>query len=124
VADINYSINVQISKGNLSNALGASGTASMAQVGLQTQTITVSTSSSSATSISTANLSSVGIAFLRNLSTATASTVQVGISASGTFHPFATLRGGEPAMLRLATGAAYRAIGDATARLRVDVLEG
>lgn len=125
MADINYSISVQVTKENLTSSMAANGvTAAMSQVGLQSQTITVSTSSASATSISTANLSSVGLAFLRNLSTSTASTVQVGISAAGTFYPFSTLRGGEPAVLRLATGAAYTAIGDTTARLRVDVLEG
>jgi hypothetical protein len=125
VADINYSINVLVSKDNLNSNTFISGvTATMDQTGLQTQTITVSTSSASATSISTANLTAVGLAFLRNLSTATASTVQVGLAVSGTFYAFSTLRAGEPAVLRLTPGASYKAIGDSTARLRVDITEG
>lgn len=125
MADITYSISVQVNKGNLTNNVSVNGaTASMTETGLKSQTLTVSTSTASATSISTANLSAVGLAFLRNLSTSTASTVQVGIDGGGTFYPFSTLRAGEPAVLRLSPGVSYKAAGDTTARLRVDITEG
>lgn len=125
MADITYSVSVQINKDNLTNSMGVnSATAAMSETGLKSQTLTVSTSTASATSISTANLTAVGLAFLRNLSTSTASTVQIGIDGGGTFYPFSTLRGGEPGVLRLTAGASYKAVGDTTARLRVDITEG
>jgi hypothetical protein len=96
-------------------------TASMGNVGLKSVTYTLTTN---AVSISTANLSAVGIAFVRNLSTATSSTAQVGITAGGSFAPFTTLKAGEPQLFRLATGTEYQAVGVAGTRLRVDILEG
>jgi hypothetical protein len=122
VSDINYSISYRLSKGFLSNSVNANGvTASMAAVGLLSQTLTLS---SSAVSIPTANLASVGLAFLQNLSTATIQTAAIGIDAGGSFVGFATLRVGEPAIMRLSAGTTYQAIGGAGARLRVDITEG
>jgi hypothetical protein len=122
VADISYNITMRVDKGNLSNSVSANGiTASMSQVGLQSLTLALSTN---ATSISTASLTSVGMAFLRNLSTATTSTAQVGITAGGSFAPLCTLRAGEPQIFRLASGQNYVAIGTPGTRLRVDITEG
>jgi hypothetical protein len=122
MSDINYSISYRLSKGFLSNSVNANGvTASMAAVGLLSQTLTLS---SSAVSIPTANLASVGLAFLQNLSTATIQTAAIGIDAGGSFVGFATLRAGEPAIMRLSAGTTYQAIGGAGARLRVDITEG
>ena len=122
MADINYSVTLKVDKDNLSNSVSANGiTADMSAVGLLSQTLTLSTS---AISISTANLSSVGLAFLRNLSTATASVAQVGVDSSGAFISFASLRAGEPAILRLTSGTTYKALGAAGTRLRVDITEG
>ena len=122
MADINYSVTLKVDKDNLSNSVSANGiTADMSAVGLLSQTLTLSTS---AISISTANLSSVGLAFLRNLSTATASVAQVGVDSGGTFVSFASLRAGEPAILRLTSGTTYKALGAAGTRLRVDITEG
>jgi hypothetical protein len=122
VADISYSVSIRVDKENLSNSVSAANiTASMSQVGLLSQTLTLSTN---AVSISTANLSMIGMAFMRNLSTATASTCQIGIEAGGSFAPFVTLRAGEPAVLRLTPGALYSAKGVAGARLRIDITEG
>jgi hypothetical protein len=64
------------------------------------------------------------MAFLRNLSTATTSTAQVGITAGGSFAPLCTLRAGEPQIFRLASGQNYVAIGTPGTRLRVDITEG
>lgn len=122
MADISYSVSLKVDKDNLSNSVAAANiTASMSQVGMLSQTLTLSTN---AVSISTANLSSVGVAFMRNLSTATASTCQIGIEAGGSFSPFVTLRSGEPAVLRLTPGASYSAKGVAGSRLRIDITEG
>lgn len=122
MADISYGITLIVTKDYLSNQVNVSGvTATMGNVGMKSVTYTLTTN---ATSISTANLSSVGLAFVRNLSTATASTVQIGISAGGSFAAFTTLRAGEPQLFRLSTGQQYEAIGSSGSRLRVDILEG
>ena len=122
MADISYSIAVKVDKQFLANNINANGvTASMALTGLKSDTYTLSTSASS---ISTANLGTVGLGFLRNLSTATAATVQIGIEAGGSFVSFATLRAGEPAVMRLSTGTQYQVRGTAGGRLRVDITEG
>lgn len=122
MADINYGIQVRVDKGYLSNAITISGvTATMDVAGLQSDTYVLS---GTPTSVSTAGLTGVGLAFLRNLSTATAATCQVGVVAGTALMPFVTLRSGEPAVLRLATGASYQATGTAGARLRVDITEG
>jgi hypothetical protein len=122
MADISYSIAVKVDKQFLANNINANGvTASMALTGLKSDTYTLSTNASS---ISTANLGTVGLGFLRNLSTATAATVQIGIEAGGSFVSFATLRAGEPAVMRLSTGTQYQVRGTAGGRLRVDITEG
>lgn len=122
MADINYSINLRVDKDFLSNSLAATNvTANMAEVGMKSDTYALS---GTPVSISTANLSSAGLAFIRNLATATAATCQVGIVSGTSFLAFASPRPGEPAVLRLATGVDYRAIGTAGGRLRVDITEG
>jgi hypothetical protein len=122
VADISYSVSDRVSKDFLNAQVASSNiTANMSLTGLQSQTLTLSTN---AVSISTANLGSVGLAFMQNLSTATASTCQVGIEAGGSFVGFATLRAGEPAIVRLTTGVDYKATGVSGTRLRVDIMEG
>lgn len=122
MADISYSVSVRVSKGVLSNTVNVAGvTASMAQTGMLSQTLTLSTN---AVSISTANLSSVGLAFIQNLSTHTAQTASIGIEAGGSFVGFTTLRAGEPAVVRLSNGTTYQAKGGAGSRIRVDITEG
>lgn len=122
MADINYSVSVKVEKGYLSNNVNVSGvTADMSLTGMRSDTYTLTTAASS---ISTANLGSVGLGFLRNLSTATASTVQIGIEAGGSFVSFATLRAGEPAVFRMSSGTSYQVKGTAGGRLRVDITEG
>jgi len=122
MADISYSMSMRVSKGYLDDLVSLSGgTASMDAVGMKSLTITLSTN---ATSISTANLSSVGMAFFRNLQTSTASTVTIGVDAAG-FAGFSTLRSGEAGMLRLNSGVDYQAKGTAEGdRLRIDITEG
>ena len=120
--DISYGIVLTVNKENLVNQVAVSNiTATMNSVGLQSLTLTLTTN---AVSIPTANLSSVGLAFLRNLSTATSSTAQIGITAGGSFAPFCTLRAGEPQVFRMAAGTNYSAVGVSGTRLRVDITEG
>lgn len=122
MSDISYSISVRVSKDNLDNVVNVSGvTASMSLTGLRSDTYTLS---SNAVSISTANLGAVGLAYMRNLSTHTASTASVGIGGGGSYLPFASLRAGEAAVLRLASGTNYEAKGTSGSRLRVDITEG
>ena len=120
--DISYNVSLKVDKDFLNNSVSvANVTANMSQVGMQSVTLTLSTN---AVQITTANLSSVGLAFMRNLSTATAATVTVGIDAGGSFLGFNTLRSGEPAIYRLTPGINYFARGTAGSRLRVDITEG
>lgn len=122
MADINYNVGIKVDKGNLSSQINVSTiTASMAAVGLRSETMTLTTHVSS---IMTANLASVGMAFMRNLATATQATAQIGIDSSGTFVPFSTLRAGEPALLRLNVGSQYRVKGTDGGLFRVDITEG
>lgn len=122
MADLTYNVSYRVTKGVLNSSVAASNvTANMALTGLRSDTYTLSTN---AISISTANLATVGLAFLQNLSTETASTAQIGIEGGGSFVGFTTLRAGEPALVRLTAGTDYKAIGTAGTRLRVDITEG
>lgn len=120
--DISFGASLTVSKDYLNSQVNVSNvTASMSEVGLKSDTYLLS---GAPVSISTANLSAAGLAFVRNLATATAATCQIGIVVGTSFSAFAAPRPGEPAVLRLATGAAYQAIGTAGTRLRVDITEG
>jgi DNA-binding IclR family transcriptional regulator len=122
MSDISYNITLNAQKGYLASNVQAGGvTATMNEAGLKSDTYTLSTSASS---ISTANLSSVGLAFMRNLSTATQATVQIGIEVGGSFVGFSTLRAGEASLFRLVAGTPYQARGTASGRVRVDITEG
>lgn len=122
MADISYGVSLVVNKGYLDSQIQISNvTATMQQEGMQSLTYALSTNP---VSLSTASLNSVGMAFLRNLSTASASTAQIGIDAGGSFVSLATVRAGEPALFRLSTGQQYQAIGTAGTRLRVDITEG
>jgi len=122
MADISCSVSMRVEKGYLSSLTNVNGaTATMGSDGMQSMTYALGTA---AASISTASLSTVGMAFLRNLSGSTASTAQIGIQAGGSFVPFTTLRAGEPALFRMSDGVSYSAIGTPGTRLRVDITEG
>lgn len=121
MADINYSVTLRVAKDNLAATINDAATANMSQVGMLTQTLTLSTN---AVSISTASLASVGMAYIQNLATSTASTATIGVDASGTFVGFCTLNAGEPALLRLTAGTTYQARGIEGGRVRIDIVEG
>lgn len=122
MADITLGTTLSVSKGYLaSNLFSSNVTASMAQTGLKT---TVYTLSGTAVSLSTANLSSVGVAHIWNLASDTNATATVQVVSGANTISFASLRPGEPAMLRLASGVSFQAIGHTAASLRVDITEG
>ena len=122
MSDINYNISLNVQKDFLASNVQAGGiTAAMTEAGLKGDTYALTTN---AVSIATANLSSVGLAFMRNLSTATASTVQIGIDAGGSFAAFSTLRAGEAVLFRMTPGTPYQVRGTNGGRLRVDITEG
>lgn len=120
--DISYNVTLKVDKDYLGNSVSVQNvTATMSEVGLNSMTLALS---ANPVSITTANLSSVGMAFVRNLSTVATATASIGISEGGSFVGFTTLRAGEPAIFRMATGKDYQAIGSAGTRLRVDITEG
>lgn len=120
--DVSCGVSLVVNKGYLNSQIQISNvTADMSIEGMQSLTYTLTTNP---TNMSTASLTSVGLAFLRNLATSAAATVQVGIDSAGSFVGFATLRAGEPSLLRLTSGKNYQAIGSGGARLRVDITEG
>lgn len=122
MADISFSVSARVSKGNLAHPINAANvTADMAVTGMISDTYTLS---GATVQISTAQLASVGLAYIHHLDTATASTVSIGVWDGSALWPFAAPRAGEPAMVRLAAGADYRATGTSGARIRVDITEG
>lgn len=122
MADIAIGTSLIVTKGNLAATLYSSNvTANMSQTGLRTTVYTLSTT---AVSLSTANLSSVGVAHFWNLASDTNATATVQVVSGANTISFASLRPGEPAMLRLASGVSFQAIGHTAASLRVDITEG
>ena len=122
MADVTCTVSMKVNKGFLQADVNARGvTAAMTSDSMISTTYALTTN---ATTLSTANLSSVGFGVFRNLSTATASTAQIGIAAGGSFVSLATLKAGEPALFRLSAGQQYQAVGTAGTRLRVDITEG
>jgi hypothetical protein len=122
MADLTIGTTIIVSKGSLSaNLYSANVTATMNQSGLKT---TVYTLSSTAVSLSTANLSSVGIAQFWNISGDTNATVLVSAVSGASAVGFAAPRPGEPALMRLAGGVSFQATGHTSAILRVDITEG
>lgn len=119
MADINYTINGQVSKGALSQSFAASGvTANIATAGVLAVTLNLNTN---VTTISTAALGAVGLCFARSLATSSTHTVSFGRYVSGTLHETVRLKGGEAAVLRLAAGdyAAKAAVADSRLVLTV-----
>jgi len=102
MADINYTISGQVSKGALSQSFAATGvTADIATAGVLAVTLNLGTN---VTSISTANLGAVGLCFARSLATTTTHTVSFGRYSGGNLYETARLKAGEAAVLRLAAG--------------------
>jgi hypothetical protein len=123
--DLTWNINAQIAKGNLNQALVASGvTANMSASGINTLTITPGTNAAGTVAISTATMTSVGLFFARNLSTVATAAVSFGQLSAGALVPCVSLKGGEAAVGRLAAGN-YAAQSNLTGtQLVVSIVEG
>ena len=125
MADLTWSINAQVARGNLNQAFVASGvTADSAASGITTLTLTPGTNAAGTAAISTATLSSVGLFFARNLSTIATAAVSFGQLSAGTLVPCVSLKGGEAAVGRLAAGT-YAAQSNRTGtQLVISIVEG
>jgi hypothetical protein len=125
MADLTWSINAQVARGNLNQAFVASGvTADSSASGITTLTLTPGTNAAGTAAISTATLSSVGLFFARNLSTIATAAVSFGQLSAGTLVPCVSLQGGEAAVGRLAAGS-YAAQSNRTGtQLVISIVEG
>lgn len=123
--DLTWNINAQVARGNLNQALVASGvTADMSASGINTLTITPGTNAAGTVAISTATMTSVGLFFARNLSTVATAAVSFGQLSAGALVPCVSLQGGEAAVGRLAAGN-YAALSNLTGtQLVVSIVEG
>ena len=123
--DLTWNINAQLSRGNLNQALVASGvTADCSASGMTTVTLSPGTNAAGTSAISTATLSSVGLFFARNLSTVVTAAVSFGQLSSGALVPCVSLKGGEAAVGRLASGT-YAAQSNLTGtQLVISIVEG
>lgn len=102
MADVNYTITGQVSKGALSQSFAASGiTADIATAGVLSVTLNLNTN---VTTISTASIGAVGLAFARSLATTTTHEVSFGRYSGGNLYETVRLKAGEAAVLRLAPG--------------------
>jgi hypothetical protein len=122
MADVSYTITGQVAKGALSQSFAASGvTADMNTTGMIALTLNLGTATQA---ISTASLSSVGLAFARSLATTGTHTVSFGRLDGTTLYEAVTLRAGEAAVMRLAAGDYGAKAVVANSRLVISIYEG
>jgi hypothetical protein len=121
MADISYSVNLNVNAGALSQNLNASNiTSDFATTGLLAITLNVGTSTQA---ITTASASNLGLCFARSLATAGTHSVSFGRISGTTLFDTVRLKAGEAAVLRLAPGN-YAAQADApNSRLLLQILE-
>lgn len=122
MSDVAFSIQANASKGRFAQSFVASGvTASMATAGLMAVTLNLGTTT---TQITTASLGSLGLCFAQSLATESTHTVSFGRLDGNTLHETVSLRGGEAAILRLASGQYAAKAAVAGSRLMLQILEG
>jgi hypothetical protein len=121
MADISYSVNLNVNAGALSQNLNASNiTSDFSTTGLLALTLNVGTSTQA---ITTASASSLGLCFARSLATAGTHTVSFGRVSGTTLFETVRLKAGDAAILRLSPGN-YAAKADApNSRLLLQILE-
>lgn len=121
MADITYSINVNIAAGGLAQNLIATGiTSDFATAGLLAVTLDLDTSTQA---VSTSSASVLGLCYARSLNTVTAHTVSFGRLEGTTLYETVQLKGGEAALLRLAPGNYGAKSSAAGGRLVLQILE-
>lgn len=102
MADITYSINVNVAAANLSQNFIATGvTSNFATAGLLAMTLNLGTATQA---VNTASASSLGLCVARSLNTTITHTVSFGRLDGTTLHETVRLKGGDAAILRLAPG--------------------
>jgi hypothetical protein len=121
MADISYSVNLNVNAGALNQNLNASNiTSDFATTGFLAVTLNVGTSTQA---ITTAAASSLGLCFARSLATAGTHSVSFGRVSGTTLFDTVRLKAGDAAVLRLAPGN-YAAKADAPdSRLLLQILE-
>lgn len=121
MADISYSINVNVSAGPLAQNVNASNiTSDFQTAGVLAVTLNLGTATSA---INTATLSNVGLAYARSLATSDTHTVSFGRLSGTTLFETVRLKAGDAALLRLHPGNyAARAAVEGT-RLLVQIFE-
>lgn len=102
MADISYSVNLNVNAGALSQNLNASNiTSDFATTGFLAVTLEVGTTTQA---ISTASAGNLGLCFARSLTTTGTHTVSFGRLSGTTLHETVRLKGSEAALFRLAPG--------------------
>jgi hypothetical protein len=102
MADVSYSVNVNINAGALQQNINAPNlTSDFQTAGLLAVSLTVGTATQA---VSTASASVLGLAVARCLATAGTHTVSFGRLEGTTFLPTARLKVGDAAVMRLAAG--------------------
>lgn len=121
MADISYSVNLNVNAGALSQNLNASNiTSDFATTGFLAVTLEVGTTTQA---ISTASASSLGLCFARSLTTTETHTVSFGRLDGTTLHETIRLKGSEAALFRLAPGNYGAVSAVAGGRLLLQILE-
>jgi hypothetical protein len=121
MADITYSINVNVGAGGFVQNLFATGvTSDFATAGLIAVTLNLGTATQA---VSTASASSLGLCFARSLNTTTTHTVSFGRLSGTTLFETVRLNGGDAALLRLAPGNYAAKSVAAGGRLVLQILE-
>jgi hypothetical protein len=121
MADISYSVNLNVNAGALNQNLNASNiTSDFATTGFLAVTLDVGTATQA---ISTASASSLGLCFARSLATAGTHTVSFGRLDGTTLHDTVRLKAGDAAVLRLAPGDYAAQANAPDSRLLLQILE-
>lgn len=122
MADISYSISATASKGRFQQSFQASGvTASLDTAGLMVLTMSLGTAASQ---VGTATLGTLGLCFAQSLATVATHTISFGRLNGTTLYETVTMRGGEAAVFRLATGDYAARAAVPGSRLVLQILEG
>ena len=102
MADISYSVNLNVNAGALNQNLNASNiTSDFATTGFLAVTLDVGTATQA---INTSAASTLGLCFARSLTTTETHTVSFGRLDGSTLHNTVRLKGSDAALLRLAPG--------------------
>lgn len=122
MADVSYSIQMNLTRGVVNQVFAASGvTSDMSTTGILSATLDLTTATSA---FVTSAASTLGLCFARSLVTSTAqtATVSFGRLDGTTLHEVVRLRPGDAALFRLAPGN-YAAKAAATGRIMLQVIE-